>query len=107
MSGSDAHDKTIKKAEKDALKARKRAEKAARAAQAAADGYVTRRDLDPVEQDAARRSGTEPLSPAERSAQAAEAKVRLERWRTFIAAIAAVGALLTVLITLPRGCGGP
>ncbi len=43
-------------------------------------------------------------SPAERSARAAEEKVRLERWRVVFGALAALAALAGVLFGLSQGC---
>jgi hypothetical protein len=41
-------------------------------------------------------------SPAERSAEAAERQVRLQRWRVLIALLAAVIGLVTLLVLLLR-----
>lgn len=46
-----------------------------------------------------------PDSPAERSARAAEEKVRLERWRVLLGAVGALVALITLFLMLRRGCG--
>lgn len=41
-------------------------------------------------------------SPAERSADAAERQVKLQRWRIIMAAVAVLVALVTLLVTLTR-----
>ena len=44
-------------------------------------------------------AGDGPGSPAERAARAAEQKLGLERWRTWLAAVGVLIALLSVVIT--------
>ena len=44
------------------------------------------------------------LSPAERSARAAEKKLAFDRWRTAFAAVGALIALASLLIMLRNGC---
>ncbi len=82
--------KKLAKAAEKAAKKEAKAEAAARAAEAGGNGANATPD---------------PNSPAERSAWAAERKVRLEQWRTVFAAVTALAALITIVFALRGGCG--
>lgn len=92
-----------KKLDKTAAKNAKKAAKArVMAAKKAAEAEPTTSSPPGPPTSHPEHSGSD--SPAERSARAAEKKVLLERWRTILAAIATLAALITALFALRNGC---
>ena len=94
---TESHQDSSKEAKKLAKAAAKTAKKEAKAEEAARAAEMAAANPPDASHDGE--------SPAERSARAAERKVRLEQWRTMFAAVTAIVGLLTILFAVQRGCG--